>query len=467
MNERRMQFAIGLVTLIAGFALAAIILWFGEFETLLQPRTIYYVLFKTAPGVEPKVPVRRAGIRIGEVRRVEYSDENSLVAVTIALEGKNTLREGDEPTLRRELLGDSFLDIETRYDMRGKPDRQELPPHTTLEGRSPIDTSRAIASITEVIPTATQAMTEMDRFAREWTVVGTRVNRLLATNEKRIDQVIVQTEDAMNRLSTTLEALNNVLDAKTQENVKVAIANARDASSRLERLLQTGQEAITQFNELSTTLNAASKDVKPLLASSQQAIDKIDRTATRLEEASVDVPALVKSAKTTMDQVGVTAARLDEASVEIPPLVRSGRQTVDRLNLTIEKIDEVASNLRIATKPVAERSESTMRNLDEGIASLNATLNDVEFLLKQFRAKDGTVQRLLSDATLYQRVDDASIYLIRNLAGLEKILADLKVFSDKIARHPGELGVQGVFSRDTGLKSVPPSAMGIKPFSRE
>src|SRR5262245_20195101 len=123
MNEKRMQFAIGLVTLIAGFSLGAIILWFGEFQMILEPQTRYYVLFKTAPGAEVKMPVRRAGIRVGEVTNVENSDADSQVVVTIELEGKNSLREGDEPRLLRELLGDAFVAIDTRPDMQGVPDR--------------------------------------------------------------------------------------------------------------------------------------------------------------------------------------------------------------------------------------------------------------------------------------------------------------------------------------------------------
>ena len=45
-----MQFAVGVVTLIAGFALATLIIWFGQFQFLLQGHTTYYFTFANAPG---------------------------------------------------------------------------------------------------------------------------------------------------------------------------------------------------------------------------------------------------------------------------------------------------------------------------------------------------------------------------------------------------------------------------------
>ena len=79
MNRQWMQFAIGIVAVVAFFALAAMIIWFGELQSVFKERRLYYVYFKSAPGVEAKAPVRRAGIRIGEISRVEFSETDALV----------------------------------------------------------------------------------------------------------------------------------------------------------------------------------------------------------------------------------------------------------------------------------------------------------------------------------------------------------------------------------------------------
>ena len=120
-----MAFSIGLVALAAFVLLGALILWFGDVRNSFRPRREYYVTFTNALGAEVKAPVRRAGIRIGEISKVVYDAQSGLVVLTIVLEGDNQLFDGDEPRLRATslLAGDTYVDIETRPDKRGRPDQ--------------------------------------------------------------------------------------------------------------------------------------------------------------------------------------------------------------------------------------------------------------------------------------------------------------------------------------------------------
>jgi phospholipid/cholesterol/gamma-HCH transport system substrate-binding protein len=97
---------------------------------------------------------------------------------------------------------------------------------------------------------------------------------------------------------------------------------------------------------------------------------------------------------------------------------------------------------------------------------LGLLLSDLHSLTGQLRKEDGSFQKLLKDPALYQNLDDASFMLVKNLNHLDIIMRDLKVFSDKIARHPGELGVQGVFTKDKGLKTLPPEPIDTSPARR-
>lgn len=376
MNEQRMQFAVGLVTLVAGFALAAIIIWFGEFQFVFQPRKTYFVTFTNALGAEPSMPVRRAGMRIGEVRKVEYSPEWSLVVLEISLEGNNDLREGDEPTLKQQsLLGDYYVDIDVRPDMRGKPDRPVIPAGSTLEGRPAVGIEDALGAAEQLVPNANDTLLDIQRASKQWTDVGDTVNRLMRNNEQQINTILEQTRDSTERLAKTLESINSILDPTSQENLRATVQNVRNASE------------------------------------------------------------------------------------DLSPVIEATKKTIEQISTTTGKLDEVATNLSTATKPLAERSASTLQNLDESVMSLNEVLGDLKVMVRQFRTQDGTLKRLATDPSLYQNLDDAAVLLVRNLSELERVMGDLKVFSDKIARHPGELGVQGVLTRDKGLKDVPPSML--------
>ena len=373
MNEQRMQFSLGVLALISLIALASIIVWFGNFQTFFRAHRTYYVLLENALGAEPGIPVRRAGIRIGEVRTVEYDDEASKVALTITLEGDNLLREGDEPSLKSQgFLGDTYLDIATRMDMRGKPNRPPIPPDSTLDGRPLTDPSQIVSQATDLAPNANEALIQLQKASNQWAGVGERANRLIDQNERRINIIAQDTTEAMERLNTTLESINNVLDPKTQDNLRITLENIRKSSEDLQPLIQSSNKAISQIAE------------------------------------------------------------------------------------TTQKLDDIAGNLQKITKPLAERSETTMKNLDESVASMNSLMGDLSGIAHQFRQTDGTIQRLMTDPAIFQNMEEASSMLVSSLSELEPILRDLSVFADKIARHPGELGVQGVVTPDAGLKEVPP-----------
>lgn len=377
-----MQFAIGIVTIMGGFALAAIIIWFGEFQSVLESRKTYYAVFDFAPGAKAKMPVRRAGIRIGEVRQVEYSERHGRVGLTLVIEGDNELRFGDVPSIAKDgFLGDRYIDIITPDPHQGIEGREPIPPGTTIEGLSPEDPLEAVQDVAEVVPTAQRTLLDIQLTSRRWAEVGERANRLMAANEEQINMMLTDSRDAVQRLTATLDNINNMLDPQTQENFRVTLQNIRNSSESLD------------------------------------------------------------------------------------PLLKSSQETIDRVRKTTETLQEVATNLQTATGPLAERSESTMRNLDESVQSLNVVLKDVRELTQQFREGDGTIQRLMVDPSMYQNLDEAAALLVRNLSELEGILDDVKVFADKIARHPGELGVQGVLTRDTGVKNfIPDDAIsGFKP----
>ena len=67
MNERVMQFRIGMFVIVAGLVLTMLIVWFGESPSLFRDQVYVKVHYAEAPGVAEGIPVRKSGIRIGEV----------------------------------------------------------------------------------------------------------------------------------------------------------------------------------------------------------------------------------------------------------------------------------------------------------------------------------------------------------------------------------------------------------------
>src|ERR1700736_6717128 len=104
MNERVMQFRIGMFVIVAGLVLTMLIVWFGESPALFRDRTHVTVHFVEAPGVSEGIPVRKSGIRIGEVAQVEFDERPGKpdgVLVTLALDKKYKIQAGAVPRISR------------------------------------------------------------------------------------------------------------------------------------------------------------------------------------------------------------------------------------------------------------------------------------------------------------------------------------------------------------------------------
>jgi phospholipid/cholesterol/gamma-HCH transport system substrate-binding protein len=106
---------------------------------------------------------------------------------------------------------------------------------------------------------------------------------------------------------------------------------------------------------------------------------------------------------------------------------------------------------------MADRSATVMKNLDEGTDKLNRTMTDLRELLRAVGQGDGTFRRLIADPSLYNNLNDAACMLVRIMPRLDRILHDVEVFADKIARHPESLGIGGAVKPSSGLKEAPSS----------
>jgi len=107
MNERVMQFRIGMFVIVAGLALTTLIVWFGESPRLLRDHVYVIARYDEAPGVAEGIMIRKSGIRIGEVTAIAFDERPGQpdgVLVTLSLERKFKLKEGSIPRITRTLF---------------------------------------------------------------------------------------------------------------------------------------------------------------------------------------------------------------------------------------------------------------------------------------------------------------------------------------------------------------------------
>jgi phospholipid/cholesterol/gamma-HCH transport system substrate-binding protein len=110
MDERVVQFRVGITVLAAVIITGILMLLFGEAPALLRGTYTIYIKFPSAPGVSQDTPVRKSGIRIGRVSKVQFAPDNE-VLVTASIDGGIELFRDEAVRIKSGLLGDAELEF--------------------------------------------------------------------------------------------------------------------------------------------------------------------------------------------------------------------------------------------------------------------------------------------------------------------------------------------------------------------
>ncbi len=114
--------------------------------------------------------------------------------------------------------------------------------------------------------------------------------------------------------------------------------------------------------------------------------------------------------------------------------------------------DQTMADIRQVTKPFAERGPRILKNIDEGTAQFTVVVYQISDMLKFLTDTDGTFHRLVGDPALYNNINTTAAELSKAIGRLDRVMQDVALFADKIARHPELLGLSGAVSPSTGLK---------------
>jgi phospholipid/cholesterol/gamma-HCH transport system substrate-binding protein len=154
------------------------------------------------------------------------------------------------------------------------------------------------------------------------------------------------------------------------------------------------------------------------------------------------------------DVIGDPKAREKmKASIEALPEVMSDlRTTVQGIGTVVDAADRNLRNLEGLTKPLGERGEQMVAQVDRTIGRLDETLQQAATFTRALNESQGTLGKLVRDPKVYDDLAQAANNVNNLTKELRPIVDDVRVFTDKIARHPEQLGVRGALDRRPGLK---------------
>lgn len=414
MDERVVQFRVGVMVLATLIIAVILALLFGEMPSLVQSSYTIQVRFADAPGVTKDTPVTKSGILIGRVTDVEFAPDGDGVIVSIEIEGDRKIPRTDVCRITKTLLGDARVEFISR-SLNG---RRRAPPAVSSPA-SPSPTSPPSGNVGDPPLMLIQPVSYQSQPAAELAL------QEAPPEPKKVEPDIYIREGDVIIGEVAPEPIEVVADL--QENLSKAINSVAETSEEFRDVI---------------------RQVGSLLSRNEERIDNILK---RTDVITVDLQQTLQSINRIVGDEP-TRQRLQEAIAQMPELLKDTRQTVSRIGETMALVDRNLENIAGFTEPLGERGPAIVARVDQASEKLDRLLVELLAFGQSLNAGQGTLNRLMSDPELYNSVARTIKNIEDLVVRLRPVVDDARVFSDKIARHPEVLGVRGAVQRSPGIK---------------
>ena len=399
MDENRLRFGVG-VLVISAIGIGIILTFlFGAFPSVLQRDYSLSVVFDSAEGIGANTPVVRDGVRIGRVSSISLRDQGG-VLVTLAMDATKQVSHAYIPRIGTGnfVTGDAQLEF-----VLGKP--QKL--------RSLWDANGKAEDYPEILK---QPYTD-----GEYISYGENSESLFEM-QSELQETFEAIRNAGSSIAVAAESIN-----KLASGVEKVVGGS---DSKIEQVADEAVQALQEFNGAMTDIRAIVNN--PVIRDN-------------LEESVVQLPEVLKQAKQTLESTKRTFDSFERVGGQFE---RVGEAAVD----TVRSAQRTVKNVEQFTEPLGTHGDELVNQVLTTMARLDSTLAEVDEFGKALNNKEGSVRLLLDDQEMYWKIRRTVENIESATARIRPILDDVRVFTDKVARDPRQLGVRGALSkRPTGL----------------
>ncbi len=365
MDERVIQFRIGVVVLAAAIITFFLVILFGGWSTYFGGHYTVFIRFRQAPGVTVDTPVRKSGVLIGRVSNVTLLEEGG-VLVASRIEGKYTLRRNEVCRIASgSLLGDAVLEFvpngqeqllaEFDVNKNGRLDSDEKEVAATPLGDSDYLNNGTVASnpldvlvgleddIESAVHSVESAATEIRVFARN-------LNSAIGNNEDQLRRIMQKSELALEQFHTTMKTVNNVVgDPEITDGFKKSLQEFPGLVTDIRQTMGDARTTLQGFQRMSTkaetNLDNLQKFTEPLGERGERMVMTIDQSlqsvdellanlaqfSRELNEGEGTLSLLIKD-RELYDRLNGAAINIESVSGRLQPIVDNVRILTDKLS---------------------------------------------------------------------------------------------------------------------------------------
>ncbi len=336
MDERTLQWRVGIVVICAALILAILIFLFGEGW---QSQYTLFINTRTAPNVTKNTPVRKNGILIGRVYDVENQDRG--VMLTLKINSDESIFENEVCKIgTASFLGDAVIDFVPGIQPgRGDPVSDRMVFSNVAVERNPVEIIDVVMNleddVTDTLAAVRQASETFDEAAAGVAEFTDSVQSIFGDGKNEFKDFITNTKNLSLKLDT----------------------------------------AVDNFNTLMVNLND--------IAGDQQSRDNIKLTIRRLPKILDEFDLAITDTRITLNEFQSVAEGADLNLANLAQFTQAlgeqGPEAIENLNASLKKIDAMVNDIGNFTSGLANSNGTVFKLLNDSelYDNLNATLRNV------------------------------------------------------------------------------------------
>ncbi len=443
METRANYIAVGIFTLLALLAAFYFVYWTSRFGGTEETATINIRISGSAAGLGQGSLVTFNGIRIGDVRSVNFDAQDPGVAVATA----RVTRSAPVTPSTRASIGIQGLTGQAYVEFTGgNPQEQNV--FTTADETGVTATITADPSaVTNILETVQSIAVRADKILDDLEGVVSdardpltqsvkniqKFSQALSDNSGAVDEFLknfttlsAQLGTASEKLGTTLDSANELITAIDRDKVNDTIANIQSFTDRLDK-------STTNLDSIMTGVENGLKTIDEFAASATKTADRIEKLLADVDTGKVkttidNIEAASQSARTVADDARKLTERIGARGDDIEATITNARELSEKLNAASERIDGVlakvdgllgeegGSNLIADARETVATARDTLNSFKAVAENLNSRIDRISGGLEKFSGRGlDEVQSLVRDSRRsIQRIERAITDLERN-----------------------------------------------------
>jgi phospholipid/cholesterol/gamma-HCH transport system substrate-binding protein len=341
-----------------------------------RPYTLYLDFPEGAPGVGIGTPVRKNGIRIGQVSDVQFAEDvdprYTGAIITIHLDPNRKIHHNEVPQINSPLFGvggDTTIEfVRTRAAGNNstiQPFQQAPPqpaspppgdgsdvykPGEMLEGRL---NSGPLDMIGNMEGSLSEAMSSIARTSDQIGQLSQRVNDLIRNNDEQIVRIVGKAEIAIDNISSTVKNANDLIgDPVLRQNIF-------KAANDLPQVLAQMNEAISTVHQ---TFDTADRNLRNIEGLTKPLGERGPQLVANIEQATQNVGAMVEDLQRFVDAFNNSQGTLGKL-INDPKLHDQLVETMCKVNEILQKVEPIVNDARAFSDKLARHPEVLTRGI--------------------------------------------------------------------------------------------------------